>query len=92
MTEKEIFFKNKNGLHARPSARVSEIANEYKECRTFLIFNGNEINAKSILNLIIHAIPGGSHIRIRSEGEREEEVVEALYEYLSGDNLGIEKS
>lgn len=89
MIEKEIFFKNKNGLHARPSARVSEIANQYKECRTIIIFNGNEINAKSILNLIIHAVPGGSHLIVRSEGEREEEVVDALCEYLSGDNLGI---
>lgn len=87
MTEKKILFKNKNGLHARPSAQVVAITTAYPKCRCFLIYEGNKINAKSILNLIINAIPAGSYLTIQADGEGEVEVVESLSAYLEQETL-----
>jgi len=75
--EKEITVTNRLGLHARPAARVVQTASGFKsEIR--LRRDDLEVNAKSIMGVMMLAAEMGSRVLIRAEGEDEAQAVEAL--------------
>ena len=77
MFEKEITVTNRLGLHARPAARVVQTATGFKsEIR--LRRDDLEVNAKSIMGVMMLAAEMGSRVLIRAEGEDEAQAVEAL--------------
>lgn len=77
MFEKEITVTNRLGLHARPAARVVQTASGFKsEIR--LRRDDLEVNAKSIMGVMMLAAEMGSRVLIRAEGEDEAQAVEAL--------------
>ena len=71
MLEREITINNKLGLHARASAKLVQLLQGYP-CNAFLIHRGREINAKSIMGVMMLAAGVGSTITLRTDGADEE--------------------
>lgn len=88
MIEKEITVINKLGLHARPSALVVQTASKFKS-EIKLKKADLEINAKSIIGVMMLAAEIGSKIVILAQGEDETQAVEALAK-LFEDKFGEE--
>src|SRR5216117_3182874 len=75
--EKEILLVNRLGLHARPAAMFVRIASRYRS-EIWVSKEGEEVNGKSIMGLMMLAAGQGSKLRIRCEGPDAEEAVEEL--------------
>jgi phosphocarrier protein HPr len=68
---------NKLGLHARASAKLTQLASQYP-CEVWLSRNGRRVNAKSIMGVMMLAAAKGSTINIETTGEQEQEAMTAL--------------
>lgn len=77
MIEKDVEIVNRLGLHARAAAKLVHLAGRFHS-RVVLRRNGEEVDAKSILGVLLLAAGQGSHILIRCEGEDEHEAMEAV--------------
>lgn len=73
----EVEIINKLGLHARASAKLSQLAAEFP-CEILLSRNGRQINAKSIMGVMILAAGIGSTVILETVGDKEEEAMQAL--------------
>lgn len=88
MTEKKIQVINRLGLHARPAALVVQKAGKFKsEIR--LVKDELEVNAKSIMSVMMLAAEMGSFIIIRAWGEDEAQAAEEIAK-LFQDKFGEE--
>ena len=65
--EKEITIVNRLGLHARPAAMFVRIASRYR-CEIWVSKEGEEVNGKSIMGLMMLAAGQGSKLRVRCLG------------------------
>ena len=77
MPTAEIEIINKLGLHARASAKLSQLAAQFP-CEIFLSRNGRQINAKSIMGVMMLAAGMGSTVTLEAVGEKADEAMEAL--------------
>ena len=77
MPSAEIEIINKLGLHARASAKLSQLAAQYP-CEIFLSRNGRQINAKSIMGVMMLAAGIGSTVTLETVGEKADEALQAL--------------
>ncbi|MFH1700434.1 MAG: HPr family phosphocarrier protein [Candidatus Zixiibacteriota bacterium] len=77
MIEKTVTVTNKLGLHARPSARVVQVAAQF-ESEIFLVKGDMTINAKSMLGVMALAAEHGTKLILRVEGSDEKEASQAL--------------
>ncbi|MFA7400595.1 MAG: HPr family phosphocarrier protein [Sideroxydans sp.] len=77
MLNQDALIINKLGLHARASAKLTQLASQYP-CEVWMSRNGKHINAKSIMGVMMLAAAKGSTIAIETNGEREEEAMAAL--------------
>ncbi|MEY3104769.1 MAG: hypothetical protein RJA72_801, partial [Pseudomonadota bacterium] len=77
MTEAEVSLVNKLGLHARPSAKVSQLASSFK-CDVWLTRGSRKINAKSIMGVMMLAAPQGASLSVSADGADEEQAVKAM--------------
>lgn len=85
MQETTVVVHNKVGLHARPAAMFVQLANKFKS--DILVAktgdgDSKEVNAKSILSILTLAVCQGTEVRIRANGEDEEDAVNALCELI----------
>ena len=88
MVEREVVVKNKLGLHARPASVLAQKASKFKS-EVRLIRGDMEINAKSVMGVMMLAAEPNSKIIIKAWGEDEEKVVEELvklFENRFGEN------
>ncbi len=77
MIERKIQVINKLGLHARPSSTLSQTASQFRS--EIKLQKGEvEVNAKSILGVMMLAAEVGSEIILKADGEDEKQAVEAL--------------
>jgi len=83
MIERKLVLKNKLGLHARPAARLVEIAARY-DADIFLKKGELEVNGKSIMGILMLAAERGTEITVRSEGRDEEDMTQAVTDLLEG--------
>ena len=67
---------NPQCMHMRPAQLFVNTMAKYKSEVT-IVFNGKNINAKSIMHLMAACIKQGSEIEIRCSGDREEECLKA---------------
>jgi phosphocarrier protein HPr len=75
---KGVFIvKNDRGLHTRPSAEIVKCASSFKS-DVNLIYQKTEVNAKSILGILMLAAGKGSKIKIVANGSDAKEAVEGL--------------
>jgi phosphocarrier protein len=77
MQQREIEIVNKLGLHARASAKLTQLAAKY-QCDVSLARNGRKINAKSIMGVMMLAAGKGSKITIETAGPDEAQAMEAI--------------
>ena len=77
MQTKEVKIINKLGLHARASARITQLAGNYQS-EVWLSRNKLRVNAKSIMGVMMLAANKGSKINIETIGQDETEVMLAL--------------
>jgi phosphocarrier protein HPr len=81
MRSKEVTVVNKLGIHARPSARITQVATGFSS-EVWMTRKGRRINAKSIMGVMMLAAGKGSTVLIETEGEDEEEALAALVELI----------
>ena len=77
---------NKLGLHARASAKLTQLASSFA-CEVWLERNGRRVNAKSIMGVMMLAAAKGSTITIDTQGEQEDEALQAIQD-LVADRFG----
>lgn len=77
MIEREVEIVNRLGLHARAAAKLVHLAGRFQS-RVLLRKNGEEVDAKSILGVLLLAAGQGSHIFVRCSGNDEEEAMAAV--------------
>ena len=73
----EIEIINKLGLHARASAKLSQLAAQYP-CEILLSRTGRQINAKSIMGVMMLAAGMGSKVTLETVGDQADEAMTAL--------------
>ena len=86
MRQQEVEIVNKLGLHARASAKLTQLAAKY-QCDVSLARNGRKVNAKSIMGVMMLAAGKGSRVTLETEGPDESEAMDALVA-LIGDCFG----
>lgn len=77
MMQKDVLIINKLGLHARASARLTQLASSFK-CEVMLSRGERRVNAKSIMGVMMLAAAKGSTITIETNGDKEQEAMTAL--------------
>jgi phosphocarrier protein HPr len=86
MQQREIEIVNKLGLHARASAKLTQLAAKY-QCDVWLARNGRKVNAKSIMGVMMLAAGKGSMITLETDGPDEAAAMDAIV-LLIGDCFG----
>ena len=77
MIERELLIANKLGLHARATAKLVQILAGYR-CNATLTAKGREVNAKSIMGVMLLAAGQGTPVVLRVEGEDEVAAADAI--------------
>jgi phosphocarrier protein HPr len=77
MQQREIEIVNKLGLHARASAKLTQLAAKY-QCDVSLARSGRKVNAKSIMGVMMLAAGKGSRITLETDGPDETEAMDAI--------------
>lgn len=70
-------IRNKRGLHARASAKIVEAAARFQS-EIHIIKDGNAVNGRSIMGLMMLAASIGSTVMITTEGPDQEEAMKAI--------------
>ena len=79
--EKELTIVNRLGLHARPAAMFVRIASRHR-AEIWVSKEGEEVNGKSIMGLMMLAAGQGSKLRIRCDGPDADKAMEELEELI----------
>ena len=77
MLTKETEIINKLGLHARASAKLTQLAGKYK-CEVWMAKGTRRINAKRIMGVMMLAAGKGSKVLVETNGPDEAEAMDAL--------------
>ncbi|MFD0667965.1 HPr family phosphocarrier protein [Ramlibacter sp. MAHUQ-53] len=77
MTRTTTTISNKLGLHARASAKLTKLAGSFP-CEVWISRGERRVNAKSIMGVMMLAAGLGSEVVLETEGEREQEAMDAL--------------
>jgi len=80
--EKEVPIINRLGLHARPAAMFVRIASRHR-CEVWVSKEGEEVNGKSIMGLMMLAAGQGSKLRIRCDGPDADKAMQELEELIN---------
>jgi phosphocarrier protein HPr len=80
--EKDIPIINRLGLHARPAAMFVRIASRYR-CDVWVAKEGEEVNGKSIMGLMMLAAGQGSKLHVRCEGVDADRAMAELEELIN---------
>jgi phosphocarrier protein HPr len=67
LMRKELLVSNKLGIHARPAAMFVKVANRFA-CNIFVEKDGEKVNGKSIMGLMMLAAGPGSKLTVFAEG------------------------
>lgn len=86
MLNKKVFIVNKLGLHARAAAKLVHLSSRYGS-EIILIKNGQKVNGKSIMGVMMLAASKGTEIELEVEGEDETIALEAV-EHLIANRFG----
>src|SRR5271168_3550356 len=79
---KEVIVTNKLGLHARPAAMFVRIANRFSS-EILVEKDGEEINGKSIMGLMLLAAGCGSRLKVTVTGADANDMIKALEELIA---------
>ncbi len=82
MIEKEITVVNKLGLHARAASKLVKLTAGF-DSQIILVSSGQEVDAKSIMGILMLAATQGTTLSIRTEGSDEASAMEAVEKLFS---------
>ena len=77
MQQREIEIVNKLGLHARASAKLTQMAGQFT-AEVWISRDGRKVNAKSIMGVMMLAAAKGSVVTIETDGPDEAQAMTAL--------------
>ena len=77
MAERKLLVSAENGLHAQASAKVVQILSQFG-CTVSFTLGSREVNAKSIMGVMLLAAGPGREITARAEGDDAEQALDAL--------------
>lgn len=77
MLERELIISNRLGLHARATAKLVQLLAGYR-CSVTIAAKGREVNAKSIMGVMLLAAGQGTPLTVRIEGEDEAAAMDAI--------------
>jgi phosphocarrier protein HPr len=77
MLEQDIVISNRLGLHARASAKLVQLVQGFKST-VWLISKGREVNAQSIMGVMMLAAGLGTPLTVRAEGADEGDAMSAV--------------
>lgn len=81
--EAKVLLSNKMGLHARPSTQIATTASRFSS-DIHIGKDEMDVDAKSVLELLMLAAECGSELTVRAEGDDAKEAVAALVELVKG--------
>ena len=87
MQKKQLKVVNKLGLHARASAKLTQVASSFKS-QVWLAREARRVNAKSIMGVMMLAAGLGSTLELEADGADEAEAIDAI-EKLFADKFGV---
>lgn len=76
-------------MHLRPAAAFVHTANKHKDCEILVVSNGQRVNGKSIMGLVMLAASKGTPLTIECTGEGSDEALKELLD-LVNDRFGTE--
>jgi phosphocarrier protein HPr len=82
MISRDFTISNKLGLHARPSAQLTQTASRFA-ADVHISRNGRRVNAKSIMGVMMLAAGEGSTVTVEAEGEDAEEALAAIGQLIN---------
>ena len=82
MPERETKIVNKLGIHARPAAEIVKTAGKFKSNIT-IVRDDLEVNAKSIMGVMMLAAECGATIVVRATGDDAEAALDALFAVIA---------
>jgi phosphocarrier protein HPr len=83
MPQTEVEIVNKLGLHARASAKLTQLASGFQS-EIWLTRNGRRVNAKSIMGVMMLAAGKGATIGIQTDGSDADTALQALLQLIAG--------
>ena len=81
--ERQVEIVNPLGFHARPAAEFVRLAASLR-CDLWLEKDGVEVNAKSIMGVLMLAAEKGSQLMIRAKGDDADDALTALGDLIAG--------
>lgn len=82
MAQRDFTIQNKLGIHARPAAQFVKMANRFQS-DIMVEKDGEEVDGKSIMGLMMLAAGHGSVIVVSAEGEDEEAALDAIGDLIA---------
>ena len=82
MASAEVLIVNKLGLHARASAKLTQVASSF-QCEVWLSRNGRRVNAKSIMGVMMLAAGKGASVTIDAQGADADAALAALLKLIA---------
>jgi len=82
MASAEALIVNKLGLHARASAKLTQVASSF-QCEVWLSRNGRRVNAKSIMGVMMLAAGKGASVTIEAQGADADAALAALLKLIA---------
>jgi phosphocarrier protein HPr len=77
LPSRELLIKNRLGLHARAAAKLVQAASRF-QARITLQKGSEEVDAKSILGILLLAAAQGTTIQVTADGEDADEALDAI--------------
>ncbi|MFO0145496.1 MAG: HPr family phosphocarrier protein [Betaproteobacteria bacterium] len=81
MISREFTISNELGLHARPSAQITQTATRYRR-EVYIAKGARRVNAKSIMGVMMLAAGQGSVVVVDADGPDEAEAIDALAQLI----------
>ena len=82
MIERDVEIVNRLGLHARAAAKLVHLAGRFRS-DVKLLKDGETVDGKSILGLLMLAAAQGEQLRLRTDGPDEREAMSALEDLIA---------
>ncbi|HET6546536.1 MAG TPA: HPr family phosphocarrier protein [Rhodanobacteraceae bacterium] len=81
MLERDITIRNRLGLHARAAAKLVQALHNH-HASAFITYRGKEINAKSIMGVMMLAAGLGAELTLRTDGPDEESAMATIVDLI----------
>ena len=77
VVEKKAVIQNELGLHARAATKLVQLASKFP-CEITITKDGNEVNGKSIMGVLMLVASKGSTLTLRAKGDKAREAIDAI--------------